>query len=825
MKTTLCFTLTLLTFVTLAFVPNSFAQDESPEYVVRVIYFLPNDRKPDPDMDTKLDKLIKELQQFYADQMELHGFGRKTFRFEADENGDAVVHQVNGKFNEAYYQNPSASSWIVTEEIEEQFDMSKNIYLIFLDTSSDKIVNDPVKHSVLGAGFGDSVSGAALMPASFLSFSVAAHELGHTFGLLHGRYRKATEAADDDAMINSFCAAEWLDKNRYFNLNQNTFNLNSNIKMLPPTLAAPPATIRVQFEVSDPDGLHQAQLYTKHLDGDNLFISCQRLSGKSETVDFEFNVTEEILKKETIGLRIVDAHGNHQRPIYFPIDITALLPLDETISIPDPNLAKTIRERLGLASKDTITQQDMLGLLQLDVRNVPIRELTGLEHAINLRLIRLYGTEITDISLLAKLTNLDWVDLSLNNRNIDISPLGKLTNLERLSIYNALNIDISPLGKLTNLQHLSLDGDGIIDISPLGKLTNLQHLSLDGDGIIDISPLGKLTNLKGLSIYNALNVDISPLEKLTNLEVLRLAGNISDITSLTGLTNLEKLSINSRNISDITSLTGLTNLEELTISVSKISDISALAGLTNLRILNMMKNQITDIDPLEGLTRLEKLYLSDNKISDISALAGMTNLADVQISRNRISVVPSLAGLTNLRLLYLQHNQISDVRPFAGLVNLAQLNLVDNPIKNKEPLLELLRKNPDVKIYLKNNREPLPVTLSRFRAEHTNAGVILKWTTESEVDNAGFNIYRSETKEGEFKVVNPTMVQGAGTTGERNEYTWTDTTAKPNTVYYYRIEDVSHAGVREQLATVRLRGLVSASGKLTTRWADLKAEY
>lgn len=118
----------------------------------------------------------------------------------------------------------------------------------------------------------------------------------------------------------------------------------------------------------------------------------------------------------------------------------------------------------------------------------------------------------------------------------------------------------------------------------------------------------------------------------------------------------------------------------------------------------------------------------------------------------------------------------------------------------------------------------LPVTLSHFRAEHTDAGVVLKWTTESEVDNAGFYIYRSETKDGEFKVVNPTMIQGAGTIGERNEYTWTDTTAKPNTVYYYRIEDVSHAGVRKQLATVRLRGLVSASGKLTTRWVDLKVQ-
>ncbi|MDE0324905.1 MAG: WD40 repeat domain-containing protein [Candidatus Poribacteria bacterium] len=120
--------------------------------------------------------------------------------------------------------------------------------------------------------------------------------------------------------------------------------------------------------------------------------------------------------------------------------------------------------------------------------------------------------------------------------------------------------------------------------------------------------------------------------------------------------------------------------------------------------------------------------------------------------------------------------------------------------------------------------EPVPVTLSHFRAERTDAGVRIKWITESEVDNAGFYIYRSETKAGEFKVVNAKLIQGAGTTSERNTYTWADTTAKPNTVYYYRIEDVSHAGVRKQLFTVRMKGLVSARGKLTTIWADLKTQ-
>ena len=117
----------------------------------------------------------------------------------------------------------------------------------------------------------------------------------------------------------------------------------------------------------------------------------------------------------------------------------------------------------------------------------------------------------------------------------------------------------------------------------------------------------------------------------------------------------------------------------------------------------------------------------------------------------------------------------------------------------------------------------LPVQLSHFRPDRTETGtVVIHWTTEAEVDNAGFNILRGQTRTGEFKVINAQMIPGAGTTAERNTYTWTDTTAKPNLVYYYQIEDVSLDGERERLATVRLRGLVSAKGKLATQWGQLK---
>ncbi len=117
----------------------------------------------------------------------------------------------------------------------------------------------------------------------------------------------------------------------------------------------------------------------------------------------------------------------------------------------------------------------------------------------------------------------------------------------------------------------------------------------------------------------------------------------------------------------------------------------------------------------------------------------------------------------------------------------------------------------------------LPVSLSKFRPERLKdtGEIVVRWITESELNNAGFNILRSETRDGEFTKVH--FVAGQGTTSERTLYEWKDKTAKPNVVYYYQIQDVSLDGEVSVLATTHLRGNVSAAGKLTTTWGELKA--
>ena len=119
----------------------------------------------------------------------------------------------------------------------------------------------------------------------------------------------------------------------------------------------------------------------------------------------------------------------------------------------------------------------------------------------------------------------------------------------------------------------------------------------------------------------------------------------------------------------------------------------------------------------------------------------------------------------------------------------------------------------------------LPVSLSKFRPERLKdtGEIVISWITESELNNAGFNILRSETRDGEFSKINTSLIAGQGTTSERTTYTWKDKSAKPNVVYYYQIQDVSLDGQVTTLRQSRLKGNVTAAGKATTTWGELKA--
>ncbi|MDE0685957.1 MAG: leucine-rich repeat domain-containing protein, partial [Candidatus Poribacteria bacterium] len=391
----------------------------------------------------------------------------------------------------------------------------------------------------------------------------------------------------------------------------------------------------------------------------------------------------------------------------------------QTVHIPDLGLRAVIEAALGKEAGADITQSEMAKLESLQANRCrfltlsekgwwtavaerwicestddpfgsSIKDLTGLEFAINLIELELGRNQISDVTPLKDLINLTRLSLGIN-RISDITPLKNLTNLTHLSLINNQISNVSPLKNLTKLVELDLLRNRVSDVFPLKDLTALTHLSLRDNQISDVSALKDLPALTYLSLRDNQISDVSALKDLTNLKYLNIFNNrISDVTSLKNMTNLKHLDLDDNQISDVSALKDLTNLIHLDISDNPILDLTPLKDMKKLTGLDLDSNGILDISSLKYLTNLSTLDLAHNEISDLSALKALVKLRRLELEDNTISDVSSLGGLINLTELILEDNAISDVSALSGLVNLTVLDLSNNHILDFSPINELV---------------------------------------------------------------------------------------------------------------------------------------
>ncbi len=91
---------------------------------------------------------------------------------------------------------------------------------------------------------------------------------------------------------------------------------------------------------------------------------------------------------------------------------------------------------------------------------------------------------------------------------------------------------------------------------------------------------------------------------------------------------------------------------------------------------------------------------------------------------------------------------------------------------------------------------PSVVTLLTFDAEPQEGAIRVSWETASELENLGFNLYRSEGPFGPWGRLNPQLIPvryPGATFGAA--YEWLDADVIPANTYYYRLEDIDIHGL------------------------------
>jgi hypothetical protein len=87
------------------------------------------------------------------------------------------------------------------------------------------------------------------------------------------------------------------------------------------------------------------------------------------------------------------------------------------------------------------------------------------------------------------------------------------------------------------------------------------------------------------------------------------------------------------------------------------------------------------------------------------------------------------------------------------------------------------------------------IELSSFTAYPSDGLVVIEWVTESEIENVGFNLYRSSTRDGEYIQINDSMVLAEGSSLEGAAYQFFDEDVQNRKTYYYKLEDIDIYGV------------------------------
>lgn len=310
--------------------------------------------------------------------------------------------------------------------------------------------------------------------------------------------------------------------------------------------------------------------------------------------------------------------------------------------------------------------------------------------------------KVSDIAPLAQLKdlkrlNIGWASIT------NIEPLTACSELAELNLTTHSDFDPAPLGALPNLRHLTVAPR---DRAHFPAMPGLEHFyvngNIDNKAQVDLGFLADSPRLGFLAansvrcfnlpktcpkLYAAFlavssRADLETVLAYPSLKHLTLCN--SRINSLSGIpisAPISSIDLSDTQIADISCLTALPYLYRITIRGTPIEDIVSLSYMEGLEDLDASHSKVSSLKGWNPDTRISRLRLSHTEVSDLRPLFG-SNVYELHVSHTPVSNIDGFSRMRSLSRLDISSTQVSEIAPSQRAATV--LNL-DEKKENADP--------------------------------------------------------------------------------------------------------------------------------------------
>lgn len=326
---------------------------------------------------------------------------------------------------------------------------------------------------------------------------------------------------------------------------------------------------------------------------------------------------------------------------------------------------------------------------------------------------------------LARITQLDSLDISGNKTIVDLNGLSPLRNLVYLNFNETYIKDIQTISDLTDLQYVNAGFSNIENIMPLDQLKNLKFLNIESTRIQSLNQLSEIRGLKFL------NIDNTHVERDEILDFIKNNPGCQVIYRTDYLKRWwndlspewQKIFLNNYNNQgkpDYRDLHQITYLHRIQADSVPVQDLSPLNELNFLNELVLSRTSVSDLTPLENHPGLKKLTINESPVMDFTVLDYLENLEYLDLSYTAIEDISVLSELKKLKILHLSGTKIRNIKPLEDLTGLRQIDISNTQVRN----LTQLESNFDLQVLVCYNTRINSRKIEDFQQNHPDCKVM-----------------------------------------------------------------------------------------------------